>query len=399
LIQQTGGGNGFSFSRLRPKGTVVKTSSGKATRPVGFLRVYDQAFGEVAQGGFRRGANMGVLRVDHPDIEEFITCKTDEGSITNFSISVGITDSFMEAVLADKDWELRFPDVLSPDYADFDGTINEAEKSGIPIKTYKTVRARRLWDLIVEHAHLNGETGALFLDAMNRSNPLPHLYEIEATNPCGEQSLGPYESCCLGSINLGLHATSEGGVDWVKLGDTVQKAVRFLDNVVEVNHYVREIPRLQEAAQHSRRIGLGIMGLADLLYLVGIRYGSEESMHFSELLMEHIRYHAMMASIELAKKRGAFPSIRGSIYDPANLSWSPPRATDVCVQAAAHRPRPIGQRLLRESRVSVFAMRRSSASHLQVRFRQWRVVRDMGVSLFLHLPTAGVFRRTANRHS
>ncbi|MBM3120735.1 MAG: ribonucleoside-diphosphate reductase, adenosylcobalamin-dependent, partial [Chloroflexi bacterium] len=187
LIQQTGGGNGFSFSRLRPKGTIVKSSAGKATGPVGFLRVYDQAFGEVAQGGTRRGANMAVLRVDHPDVEEFIACKTSESAITNFNISVGITDAFMQAVQKDDWWELRFPDVLAPEYKAFDGTLTQALRLGLPIKTHQRVRARELWDRILQHAHQNGEPGVLFLDTMNRTNPVPHLYEIEATNPCGEQ--------------------------------------------------------------------------------------------------------------------------------------------------------------------------------------------------------------------
>jgi ribonucleoside-diphosphate reductase alpha chain len=198
LIQQTGGGNGFGFSRLRPQGTLVKSSAGQATGPVGFLRVYDKAFGEIAQGGTRRGANMAVLRVDHPDIEEFITCKTDENAITNFNISVGITDAFMEAVRQDGDWDLRFPDVAAPEFKGFKGTIEQAEAAGIPIKVHRSVRARALFDLIVHQAHHNGEPGVLFLSAANRSNPVPQLYELEATNPCGEQFLGPYENCCLG---------------------------------------------------------------------------------------------------------------------------------------------------------------------------------------------------------
>jgi ribonucleoside-diphosphate reductase alpha chain len=215
LIQQTGGGNGFSFSRLRPKGGLVKSSAGQATGPVGFLRVYDHAFGEIAQGGTRRGANMGVLRVDHPDIEEFITCKTDENAITNFNISVGITDAFMQAVKEDADWDLVFPDVASPQYRGFHGTLEQARQAGIPIKVYKTVRARDLFEKIVRQAHHNGEPGVLFLDAANRANPVPHLYPLESTNPCGEQWLGPYENCCLGSINLNEHCgPGWRAVDW-----------------------------------------------------------------------------------------------------------------------------------------------------------------------------------------
>ena len=175
LIQQTGGGNGFSFSRLRPKAALVTTSAGEATGPVGFLRVYDKAFGEIAQGGTRRGANMAVLRCDHPDVEEFITCKIDENAITNFNISVGITDAFMRAVQADGEWALRFPDVSSPQYKNFHGTLEQAERAGVPIRTYKVVRARDLFDKIVAQAHHNGEPGVLFLDAANRETPVPHL--------------------------------------------------------------------------------------------------------------------------------------------------------------------------------------------------------------------------------
>jgi len=328
LIQQTGGGNGFSFSRLRPKGTIVKSSAGQATGPVGFLRVYDKAFGEIAQGGSRRGANMAVLRVDHPDIEDFITCKTDENEITNFNISVGITDAFMRAVEHDEEWELRFPDVMHPRYSDFDGTLEDAERARIPIKTYRKVRARDLFDRIVRQAHHNGEPGVLFLDAANRDNPVPHLYPLEATNPCGEQWLGPYENCCLGSINLAQHATEDGRVDWEKLRQSVELATRFLDDVVEANAYVPSVPQLKEAAHRARRIGLGIMGLADLMYMAGVRYGSREAQEFAAQVMEFIRYHAMRTSIELARERGPFPAIKGSIYDPDDLKWQPPRWPD-----------------------------------------------------------------------
>ncbi|MCJ7700579.1 MAG: adenosylcobalamin-dependent ribonucleoside-diphosphate reductase [Anaerolineales bacterium] len=325
LIQQTGGGNGFSFSRLRPKGTLVKSSSGKATGPIGFLRVYDIAFGEVAQGGTRRGANMAVLRVDHPDIEEFITCKTDENAITNFNISVGITDAFMRAVEKDDDWELRFPEVESPKYRGFQGSIEKAAKMDIPIRVYKKVRARELFNKIVQQAHHNGEPGVLFLDAANRQNPVPHLYDLEATNPCGEQWLGPYENCCLGSINLAQYMGPDGSVDWKNIQVGVELATRFLDDVVEANAYVPAVPQLKTAARNARRIGLGIMGLADLMYHVGIRYGSEEALEFGAQVMEFVRYHAMRSSIQLAQERGPFPVIKGSLYDPGNLKWEPPQ--------------------------------------------------------------------------
>jgi ribonucleoside-diphosphate reductase alpha chain len=324
LIQQTGGGNGFGFSRLRPSGCLVNSSAGKATGPVGFLRVYDQAFGEVAQGGTRRGANMAVLRVDHPDIEDFITCKSSEHAITNFNISVGITDAFMQAVENDEDWELVFPDVMHPAYKEFSGTLEQAREANIPIKVYKRLRARDLFNRIVKQAHHNGEPGMLFLDAANRQNPVPHLYQLEATNPCGEQWLGPYENCCLGSINLAQHLGKNGLVDWKKLQQSVELSVQFLDDVIDANQYVPAVPQIRAAAMNARRIGLGIMGLADLMYHTRVRYGSEKSLEFAGQVMEYVRYHAMLTSIRLAKARGAFPAIDGSIYDPNNLVWEIP---------------------------------------------------------------------------
>ena len=304
LIQQTGGGNGFSFSEIRPRGSGVKSSAGEATGPVGFLRVYDRAFGEIAQGGTRRGANMAVLRVDHPDIREFITCKVDETQITNFNISVGVTDEFMQAVQDDLLFDLRCP--------------NTGE-------TTETVPARELFGMIVQHAHHNGEPGMLFLDAANRQNPLPHLYQLQATNPCGEQYLGPYENCCLGSINLAQHCGTGSKVDWDKLAGTVRSSTHFLDNVVSANAYVPSVPQLREAGVRARRIGLGIMGLGDLMYHVGIRYGSPQAEEFAGQVMEFVRFQCMQASIDLAKQRGPFEAIRGSIYDPEHLPWRPPQ--------------------------------------------------------------------------
>jgi ribonucleotide reductase alpha subunit len=688
LIQQTGGGNGFSFSRLRPRGALVKSSAGQATGPVGFLRVYDHAFGEIAQGGTRRGANMGVLRVDHPDVEDFITCKTNENAITNFNISVGITDAFMQAVKDDGTWDLVFPDITSPQYRGFHGTLEQAREKGIPIITHKTVRARDLFEKIVSQAHHNGEPGMLFLDAANRSNPVPHLYPLEATNPCvtgetlvatpsgwrradsiaegdeictvlgvgrvatvevnenmpvfdlylsdgavvrvtashqfhardsrtkffeqrrldqinvgdwirvyravipgnevpgrpeniskreygflvgvlvgdgcytphalsknvvrisshsddhewnkiltiafakigaekmytyvnegshsmmmdpkpgrvvadwvkslplvpsrgpekqlpdvyinsnrefleglldglfstdgsvdlqsnhplvrfhtssielarqlrrillmfgiyaristsqraryeingrairhdrpkhditvsgesfgrffeqirlshpakqmrmeeaalktnftggnwaakvvkiepagkatvydlyepksdtwitegfvsrgcGEQWLGPYENCCLGSVNLAEHCGTDGQVDWDGLRASVESCTRFLDDVVDANAYVPAVSQLKEAAHKARRIGLGIMGLADLMYHAGVRYGSPEGQEFGAQVMEFVRYHAMRTSVALARERGAFPAISGSIYDFDDMRWMPPQS-------------------------------------------------------------------------
>jgi ribonucleoside-diphosphate reductase alpha chain len=304
LIQQTGGGNGFSFSRLRPKGSLVKSSNGEATGPVGFLRVYDQAFGEIAQGGSRRGANMSVLKVSHPDIREFITSKTSESNITNFNISVGMTDEFMRAVEADEDFNLVNPQ---------DGTV------------WDTVRARDLFNQIVQQAHHNGEPGVLFLDAANRQNPVPHLYELESTNPCGEQFLGPFENCCLGSINLAKLPVNGGVLDWEMLRQWTVTSTRFLDDVVSANSYVPAVPQLAEAAHRVRRIGLGIMGLADLMYRVGVRYGSEEGQEFAGQILDFIRWHCMNTSVGLAEERGAFPAIKGSIYDPEALKWTPPQ--------------------------------------------------------------------------
>lgn len=326
LIQQTGGGNGFSFSRIRPKDMIVRSSAGKATGPVGFLRVYDHAFNEVAQGGSRRGANMAVLRVDHPDVEEFITCKTSEQAITNFNLSIAMTDDFMRAVELDEDWDLVFPDLTAPDFpADFDGDVSDARAKGLPIRVFKTLKARELFDLIVTQAHHNGEPGVLFVDQANRENPIPNLYRLESTNPCGEQWLGPYENCCLGSINLAQHGKADGTVDWEMLRESVTIATHFLDNVIDANAYVPAVPQLREAAMTARRIGLGIMGLADLMYMNRIRYGSEEGQEFASQLIEFIRFHAMKESMRLARVRGAFKALAGSIYDPKNLKWTTPK--------------------------------------------------------------------------
>ncbi|MBN1260905.1 MAG: adenosylcobalamin-dependent ribonucleoside-diphosphate reductase [Anaerolineae bacterium] len=327
LIQQTGGGNGFAFSRLRPRNSLVVSSMGKATGPVGFLRVYDRAFGEIAQGGTRRGANMAVLRVDHPDIAAFVACKTSEDAITNFNISVGVLDAFMEAVENDEMWPLRFPNIEDPAYRNFHGTLEDAEAAGIAIETYTTVSARSLYERIAEQAWRNGEPGMLFLDAAQRDNPVPHLGRYESTNPCGEQFLLPYENCCLGALNLAQHLTNDDeqpAIDWEKLAESVHVATRFLDDVITANAFVPAVAQLKEAAFRSRRIGLGIMGLADLLYHLGIRYGTAEAQNLAAQLMEFIRFHTMHASIVLASERGAFPAIQGSVYDPSNLTWRPP---------------------------------------------------------------------------
>mgnify|MGYP002725601868 CR=1 FL=1 len=302
LIQQTGGGNGFSFSKIRPSGDRVGTSNGVASGPVSFLEAYDASFGMIAQGGTRRGANMAVLRVDHPDIREFIKCKAEEGKVANFNISVGVTDKFMEAVRDDNDFDLVNPR---------DGSVLE------------TVRAKELFSEIVEYAHKNGEPGVLFLDAANRENPVPNQYVLEATNPCGEQWLGPYENCCLGHVNIS-ESVIDGKIDWEHLRETIILGTRFLDDVVTQNKYVPSVPQLKEAAHKNRRIGLGYMGLADAMYKIGIRYGSDESIDFSSQVTEFIRYHSMLTSIDIAEEKAPFPGIVDSIYDPDNLKWEEP---------------------------------------------------------------------------
>ena len=267
------------------------------------MEAYDAAFGVIAQGGVRKGANMGILRVDHPDIREFITCKTIEGRLSNFNISIALTDKFLEAVEKDETYEISDPHTK---------------------EIVETPKAREIFDLIVEHAYKNGEPGVLFIDTANKDNPVPGLYDLEATNPCGEQWLGPYENCCLGSINLSEHITTDNKIDWEELRKTIILATRFLDNVVSANKYIPAVPQLKEAAHKNRRIGLGIMGLADLFYALGVRYGSEEAQDLAGQVMEFIRFHAMKASIELAKERGPFPAIKDSIFNPSNLVWTPP---------------------------------------------------------------------------
>jgi len=301
LVHQSGGGTGFSFSRLRPKNDIVRSTMGVASGPVSFMSLFDASTDVVKQGGTRRGANMGILRVDHPDIMEFVTCKDDTSKITNFNISVAVTDAFMTAVEADAMYDLHHP------------------KTG---KVVGQLNAREVWSKIIHGAWKTGEPGVFFIDKANYYNPVPHLGSYEATNPCGEQPLLPYDVCNLGSINLGAFV-KDGAIDWDGLRHVVHLSTHFLENVIDANQY--PLQEITDLAQRIRRIGLGVMGLADLFVKLGIAYDSDEGVALGRKIQQFVDEEAKVESERLAKERGVFPEWERSIWGPDQTAARGPK--------------------------------------------------------------------------
>lgn len=296
MIHQSGGGTGYNFSQLRPHGDMVSSSGGVSSGPMAFIKIYDTATEHVRQGGKRRGANMGILNVDHPDIEEFILSKSEDRTLQNFNLSVGITDDFMKAVQSGTDWKL----------------INPRTK-----KITKIIKAVTLWNQIVSQAWTTGDPGLIFLDTINKHNPVPKVGSIQSTNPCGEVPLFEYESCNLGSINLSKMVKLDGDrveVDWKRLEKTIGIAVRFLDNVISANHYL--LPQIEQETKSNRKIGLGIMGWAEMLAQLQIPYASEEGVLLGKKLMKFVQLKSFEASAALAKEREVFPNWKKSIFYP-----------------------------------------------------------------------------------
>lgn len=293
LIHRSGGGTGFSFSRLRPKNSIVRSTGGVSSGPISFMKVFNAATHAVKQGGRRRGANMGILRVDHPDILEFIKCKEEDKDITNFNISVAITEDFMKKVIEDKEYSLVCPHIK--------------RETG-------RLKAKEVFELIVDSSWKNGEPGIIFIDKMNEFNPTPKLGEYESTNPCGEQVLLPFESCNLGSINLAKCVCENGKkeIAWEKLKGLIQTSVHFLDNVIDMNKF--PLKQIEEATKTNRKVGLGVMGWADMLIGLGISYNTDEAIQLAEEVMGFINEVAKKESIEMAKTRGTFPSFKQSVF-------------------------------------------------------------------------------------
>ncbi|MCL4491660.1 MAG: adenosylcobalamin-dependent ribonucleoside-diphosphate reductase [Nitrospirae bacterium] len=300
LILQSGGGTGFSFSHLRPRNDIVRSTGGVASGPVSFIRIYNTSTEVIKQGGARRGANMGMLRVDHPDILEFIKIKRDSGELANFNISVSITDAFMEALRKGEEYNLINP-----------------RSGGVAGR----LRAEAVFDEIVESAWETGDPGLIFIDRINRANPTPDMGRFESTNPCGEQPLLPYEACVLGSLNLSKYVkqddTGKAVIEYEALRNDAQAAARFLDDSIDVNIY--PLPEIERMHKGNRKIGLGVMGWADMLILLGIPYNSTGAFEMARKMMKFIRDSAREASVELAGKRGVFPNFKGSVYDAPGM--------------------------------------------------------------------------------